>query len=182
MTRYLSTQYTTKIPNNPCNKGGTTMGTAGAHIGEVTTPQDSTASSDESSIGAHVSEIVELAFCPTRSVEELLVAHPVDDAIWSHTNPRYMSIDTANIAEVIVGIHIMEGSTYTFQRSDPYRLLDATSHMSHEDDMSWYDGSAFLDSFDNSNELANTDGDNDVTKDSTNESIKSDFWIGERQS
>ena len=121
-------------------------------------------------------------FCPAQSVEELLVAHPVDDIIWSHTNPSDVSIDIANSADIIVGIHIKEGSTYTFHRSDPYRLLDATSHMSHKDDVSWYDGSAFLDSFDNLNELANTDGDDDVTNNSTNESIKSDFWIGKRQS
>ena len=93
-----------------------------------------------------------------------------------------MSIDTGNSAEIIVGIHITEGSTYTFHRLDPYGLLNATSHVSHEDNVSWYDGSAFLDSFDNSNEIANTDGDDDVTNDSTNESIKSDFWIRKCQS
>ena len=68
----------------------------------------------------------------------------------------------------------MEGSTYPFDRSDPYGLLDTTSHVSHEGDMSWYDGSAFLAGFTDLNESANTDGDDDVTKDSTNESIK---WI-----
>ena len=80
MAKYLSTQYTNKFSNHPHNKRGdnnskkgdnsksedkdiTTMGTAGAHIGEVTTPQDSTAPSKGSSIGAHVSEIAEPAFC-----------------------------------------------------------------------------------------------------------------------
>ena len=91
-----------------------------------------------------------------------------------------MSIYTANSAEIITDIHITEGSTYTFHRSDPYRLPDVTSHVSHKDNMSWYDGSAFLDSFDNWNKLANTGGDDDVTNNSTNESIKSDFGIGER--
>ena len=38
----------------------------------------------------------------------------------------------------------MEGSTYTFHRSDPYGLLNATSHVSHKDNVSWYDRSAFL--------------------------------------
>ena len=90
--------------------------------------------------------------------------------------------DTANSAELIAGIHITEGSTYTFHTSDPYGLLDATSHVSHKDNVSWYDGSAFFDSFDDWSESANTDGDDDVTNDSTNESIKSDFRIGERQS
>ena len=88
----------------------------------------------------------------------------------------------ANSAELIAGIHITEGSTYAFERSDPYGLLDTTSHVSHEDDMSWYDGSAFLDSFTDSNKSEDTIGDDDVTNNSTSESIKSDFRIGERQS
>ena len=79
MARYLSTQYTTKTPNNPRNKKGdknskkgddsksedkdsTNTGTAGAHVGDVTTPQDSTAPSNGSSIGAHVSETEEPMF------------------------------------------------------------------------------------------------------------------------
>ena len=111
-----------------------------------------------------------------------MAAHPVDDAIWSGSNPSDVSIDTANSAELIAGIQITEGSTYTFHRSNPYGLLNTTSHVSHKDNVSWYDGSAFLDSFTDSNELANTDGDDDVTNDSMNKSIKSDFWIGERQS
>ena len=111
-----------------------------------------------------------------------MVAHPVDDAIWSHSNPNDVSIDTANRAEIIAGIHITEGSTYAFDRSDPYGLLDTTSHVSHENDMSWYDGSAFLDSFTDLNKLEDTIGDDDVTNDSTSESIKSNFWIGKRQS
>ena len=102
------------------DKDITTTGTAGAHVGEVTTSQDATAPSDGSSIGAHISGIVELAFCPARSGEELLAAHPVDDAILSHTNPSDVSIDTANSVEIIAGIHITEGSTYTFHRSDTY--------------------------------------------------------------
>ena len=48
--------------------------------------------------------------------------------------------------------------------------------------MSWYDGSAFLDSFTDLNKSEGTSGDNDVTNDSINESIKSDFGIDERQS
>ena len=98
-------------------------GTAGGHVGEVTTPQDSTALSKAASIGAHVSEIAQPAFCPARSAEELLAVHPVDDTIWSHSNPSEVSIDEANSAELIVGIHITEGLTYAFERSDPYGLL-----------------------------------------------------------
>ena len=112
MARYLLTQYNNKVPNNPRDKKGdrnskkgddsksedsntTTTGTAGAHVGEVTAPQDSTAPSKGASIGAHVSEISQPTFRPARSIEELLAAHPIDDAIWSHSNPSDMSIDTA---------------------------------------------------------------------------------------
>ena len=111
-----------------------------------------------------------------------MVAHPVDDAIWSHSNPSEVSIDTVNSAELIAGIYITEGSTHVFDRSDPHGLLDTTSHVSHEDDMSWYDRSAFLDSFTDLNKLEDTIGDDDVTNNPTSESIKSDFWIGKRQS
>ena len=49
--------------------------------------------------------------------------------------------------------------------------------------MLWYDGSSFFDSFEDWSESAITDDDDDdVTDDSKNESITSDFWIGERQS
>ena len=76
----------------------------------------------------------------------------------------------------------MEGLTYAFERSDPFGLMDTGSHLSHEDDMSWYDGSAFLDSCTDSSKSEDTIGDNDVTHNSTSESIKSDFRIDERQS
>ena len=76
-----------------------------------------------------------------------MAAHPVDDAIWSRSNPSDVSIDTANSAEIIAGFHITEGLTYAFERSDPFGLIDTPSHVSDEDDMSWYDRSAFLDSF-----------------------------------
>ena len=79
MARYLSAQYSNKVPNNPRNKSGdrnskkdddsksedsntTTTGTTGAHVGEVTTPQDSTAPSEGTSIGAHISKISQPAF------------------------------------------------------------------------------------------------------------------------
>ena len=123
-------------------------------------------------------------FCPAQSVEKLLAAHPVDDVIWSRSNPSDsdVSIDTANSAEIIVSSHITEGSTYAFERSDPFGFIDTASHVSHKDDMSWYDGSAFLDNFTDSSKSEDTFSGDDVTHDSTSESIKSDFRIGKRQS
>ena len=110
-----------------------------------------------------------------------MAAHPVDDTIWSRTNPSDVSIDMVNSAEIIAGSHIKEDQTYAFERSYPLRLIDTPSHVSDKDDMSWYDGLAFLDTFTDSNESTDT-FDDDVTQDSTSESNKSDFRIGEHQS
>ena len=82
MAKYLSTQYPNKTighqrdkkgDNNgkkgndskPEDKDNNTTGTAGAHVGEVTTPEDSTAPSNGSSIGDHISEVVDHKFWPS---------------------------------------------------------------------------------------------------------------------
>ena len=93
-----------------------------------------------------------------------------------------MSIDTANSAEIIAGSHITKGSKYAFERLYPFGLIDTPSHVSDEDDMSWYDKSAFLDSFTDSSKSEDTIGDDDVTNNSASGSIKSDSCIGERLS
>ena len=81
MLRYLSTQYPTKISSHPQDRKGdikgkkgddskskdkdnNNTGTAGAHVGEVTIPQDLTAPSDGSSTGAHVSKVAEPEHIP----------------------------------------------------------------------------------------------------------------------
>ena len=189
MARYLSTQYNTKSINHPRNRKGeqngkkgdksksedkdnSNTGTVGAHIGIVTTLQDSIAPSNVSSIGTHVSEVAKPEFWPARTVEELLVAHPINDAIWSCTNPGDVSIDSVNSTEILAGSHITAESTYTFCRFNLYKLI-------HNDDLSWYDGSDFLDYYGKWDESPNTDSDDVVTNDSVNESIKPIFWIGE---
>ena len=111
----------------------------------------------------------------------MFAAHPVDDTIWSRTNPSDVSIDMANSAEIIAGSHITDGLTSAFERSDPFGLIDTPSHVSDENNMSWYDGLAFLDSFTDSSKSTDTFGD-DVINDSTSESNKLDFRIGKRQS
>ena len=118
-------------------------------MGDATTPPDSTTPSNGSSIGAHIGdapEDVEPPFRRARTVDKLLAAHPVDDAIWDHTNPSDVSIDTLNSAEDMAGIHITEGTTYTFHTSDSYGLTDTTLNVSHKDNPLWYDGSTFFDS------------------------------------
>ena len=85
MARCLSVMYNIKSVNNPCNKKGdknrkkgdepksedkdnNNTGTAGAHVRETTTPTDSNAPSDGSSIGAYVSEVAEPNAWPTQCV------------------------------------------------------------------------------------------------------------------
>ena len=68
-------------------------------MGDATTSPDSTAPSDGSSIGAKIGdapEDVEPSFRRAQTVDKLLAAHPIDDAIWDHTNPSDVSIDTVS--------------------------------------------------------------------------------------
>ena len=99
MARFLSSQYNIKTVNNPRHKkrdkngkkghetksedkDNSNTGTAGAHFGETTTPQDSSTPSNRSSIGAHVSNVIEPDVQPAQSVQDILAAHPSSDPIW----------------------------------------------------------------------------------------------------
>ena len=112
MARYLSSQY----PNNKLanqrggNKGNkrkrddsksednnsNTGGTTGAHVEDTTINEDSTAPSGGASLEAHISERNQALSCQSRTVDEILGAHPVNDAFWDNTNSIDVSIDTAN--------------------------------------------------------------------------------------
>ena len=95
MARYLLTQY----PNNKLTnqhggkKGGKrkedesksedndsiTGGTAGAHIEDTTTNEDTTAPSRGASLGSHFSESNQALPLPSRTVDGILGAHPIND-------------------------------------------------------------------------------------------------------
>ena len=87
-------------------KDNNTTGTAGAHVGDTTTPEGSNASKGGTSIGAYVSEVTGQLSWRTLSIEDILGAHPIGDDIWEGTNPSDVSIDTTNSKEVMVGSHI----------------------------------------------------------------------------
>ena len=157
MARYLLSTYSIKSANNPRYKKGdkngkkgdepksedkdnNTSGTACAHIGETATPKDSSAPSNGSSISAHASEVEDPDARPTQSVQEILATHAINDLIWDHTDACDVLFDTKNSAEALAGSHTTGGWTYTFCRSDPHNLI-------YNDDVSWYDGSDFLDSY-----------------------------------
>ena len=123
MARYLSTQYPNNKPanqrngkNGDKNKGdypkskdkNSNMGdTTGAHVGDTTTIEESTAPSGGACINAHNLETNVQLPRPSRTVEEILGGHPMnDDDFLGSTNPGYMSIDTTNSKEMIAGSHI----------------------------------------------------------------------------
>ena len=125
MARYLLLQYNIKNVNNPCNKKGdkngkkgdesnsedkdnNNTGTTGTHVGEITTPQDSNAPSDGSSIGAHSSEVAKPDVWSTRSVQDILATHVINNPIWDRTDACDVSIDTVNSAEALAGSQIVK--------------------------------------------------------------------------
>ena len=152
MARYLSTQYPNKNsihqhrgkkedrngkkgdrPKSE-DKDNNTTGTAGAHIGDTTTPEDSILSSGGASIGAHVLEATGQSSRLTRSVKDILGAHPLGgDEVFGGTNPSDVSIDTANSKEVMAGSHITEQHRFKFRGSVQPELLNMTSYKSHKD-------------------------------------------------
>ena len=113
MARYLSTQYSN---NNPAHqrrgkkgdkrkgdnlksegKDSNTGSTASAHVEDTTTTEESTTPSGGASIGAHVLETNQKSSRPSRTVDEILGAHPMDgDEFWGNNNLGDVSIDTAN--------------------------------------------------------------------------------------
>ena len=92
--------------NKSENKNDNNTGTAGAHVGETTTPQDSSASSNGSSIGTHVSEVAKPSSWLTWSIQDILATHAINDPIWDFTNAYNFSTDTINSAEALAGSHI----------------------------------------------------------------------------
>ena len=95
MARYLSSQYSNNKPahqrggkkgdkrkgndSKSEDKDSNTGATAGAHVEDTTTPEESTAPSGGASIGAHVSETNHQLSRPSRTVEEIVGAHPIND-------------------------------------------------------------------------------------------------------
>ena len=126
MARYLSTQYSNNKPANQCegkkgdkkkgdeskskDKDSNMGGTAGAHVEDTTTTEESTVPSRAPSIGAHETN-VQSSNSP-RTMEEILGAHPMDDdEFWSNTNLTDMFIDTTNNEEMMAESHITEFHT-----------------------------------------------------------------------
>ena len=77
------------------------------------------------SIDAHVSETNVQSSRPSRTVEKILGAHPMnDDDFWGDTNPSDVSIDTTNSEEMMAGSHITELHTHKYEEPVPPELLN----------------------------------------------------------
>ena len=140
MAWYLSTQYPNNKPANQRNgkkgdknkgndpkskdKDSNTRDTAGAHVGDTTTTEESTAPDGGASIGAHILETNVQSSRSSRTVEEILGAHPMnDDNFWGGTNLGDVSIDTTNSKGMMTGSHIMELNTHEYKESISPELL-----------------------------------------------------------
>ena len=166
--------------------------TAGAHVGETAASQDSSTTSDVLSIGANVSDVTKHIVQPTRYMQDISAAHPVNDPIRDHPNACDVSIDTGDRVEAITGSHIVEPE-YIFRR--PFHIFEDIELFDNApSDIIDKDGLyQFMDNYDKWDDSLNTTGVNNYmgishtittinTSGSANKSIKSDFGIGERQS
>ena len=105
MARYLSTQYPNKNFTNEHNdkkgdrsgkkgddlksedKDSNTGGTSGAHVGDTISAEESTTPSGGASTDSHVLEANKMLPRRSRTVKDILRAHPMgDDDFWGRTN------------------------------------------------------------------------------------------------
>ena len=175
------------------DKDNNNTGTVGVDVGETAAAQKNTgATSDGSSIGAHVSNVNKTNIPSTQSIHELLTAHPVEDPIWDRTNSCNILINTVNSAETVAGIHSAE-QEYRFCNSNAgfeytKHVVNVTSNIIEEDGL--YKFMENYDKWDNLPNIAVANNDTGSshtfravnTSGSVNKSIKLHFWIGKRQS
>ena len=93
------------------DKDSNTGCSTGAHVEDTTTNEDTTAPNRGACLGAHVLEKNQAPSRPSRTIDEILRAHPVNDDFWGNTNPTDVSIDTVNSEEMMAGSHITEFHT-----------------------------------------------------------------------
>ena len=153
MARYLSTQYPNNKPAHQRwgkkqdkkkghdwkseDKDSNTGGTAGEHVEDTTTTEESNAPSGGVSIGTHVLKKNQESSRPSRTLDEILGAHPMDDdEFWGNTNPGDVSVDTANDKEMMIDSHITKQYTCKYQRPNWLELLDLASKEPKSHDLS----------------------------------------------
>ena len=74
------------------------------HIGEVALDKEKiVASSDSSSIGAHISNVTVTVVPSPRCVQDILVSYSYNNPMWAQTDPCNVLVDTINSVEDLVG-------------------------------------------------------------------------------
>ena len=146
IARYLSTQY---LNNKPADQRGGKKGdkkkgdesksedkdsitgnTAGAHVEDTMTTEESILPNGMPSIGAHVFETNIQLSNSSRTVEEIPGVHPIDDDnFWGNTNPTGVSINTTNREEMMVGSRITEFHTSKQEEPVTTELLNKASNV-----------------------------------------------------
>ena len=88
--------------------------TAGAHVWDTTTTEESTAPSGRDSIVTHILETSVQSSRLSRTMEEILGAYPMnDDNFWGGNNLGDVSIDTTNNEKMMARSHTTESHTHT---------------------------------------------------------------------
>ena len=98
-------------------------GTAGAHVEDTTTNENTIAPSRGASLGTHVSETSQETSRPSRTVKEILGAHPIDDNFWDNTNPADVSVDTVNSEKQMAGSYVTKFHTHKEKQTAIMDLL-----------------------------------------------------------
>ena len=77
--------------------------------------------------GSWITKITKHRFWPTAIVQQLLAAHPIDDAIWDNTNPCNLSLDNTNDTAALANIDVSKEL-----------IVTTTTSVSTKDDKIWY--------------------------------------------
>ena len=103
------------------DKDSITGGNTSAYVEETTTTEKSTVPNRMPRIDAQLSETNIQSSNSSRTVEEILGAHPInDDDFWGNTNLNDVSIDTANSEEMMAGSHITK--FHTSKQEEPVTI------------------------------------------------------------
>ena len=130
--------------------------------------------------GSRVTRITEHHFSPATTVEQLLAAHPNDDAIGDNTDPCNVSLDDTSGIEDLANVDVTEESVVT--TATPMSTKDNnTWYNAIEKYISWY---GVAEAMGNYQEWKNPPI---ILKDTTNDNefpighIEQDFYLGKRQ-
>ena len=113
-------------------------------------------------------------------VEELISAHPTDDAILDNTNPCDVSLDDIDGTETVASIDITKESTITTTTSMSTKD-DELWFNAHEESDSWYDTPETMNKYKEWDNLPNILEETSIINESPNKHIQPDFYIGKRQ-